>query len=101
MLDPILSEIRQIREAFADKYHGDVTVMLAALRASGEASGRKTVTLAPRRCSPPHERSRSSAASNSSPAGRVQTEPDIIHEEIVESAARSSGGMSRTTSGPD
>ncbi len=45
MLDPILSEIRQIRDAFSDKYHGDVTAMLAALRATGDASGRKTVTL--------------------------------------------------------
>ena len=57
MLDPILTELRQIRDAYSDKYHGDVTAMLAALRASGEASGRKTVTLTPRQYSPPQARS--------------------------------------------
>ena len=59
MLDPILAEIRQVREAFSDKHHGDVTAMLAALRTSGAASGRKTVTLIPRRYAPPSDRNRS------------------------------------------
>ena len=91
MLDPILAEIRQFREAFSDKYHGDVTAMLAALRASSEASGRKTVTLTPRLYSLSLERpQKSGAAAVSSPAHRIQTEPDIIQDEIVESAANSS-----------
>ena len=88
MLDPILSEIRQIRDAFSDKHHGDVTAMLAALRASSEASGRKTVTLAPRLCSPPSEQTRSGEAATKTvvlpPKRHIQSEPDIICEEIVE-----------------
>ncbi len=32
MLDPVLTEIRRIREAFSDKHHGDVTEMLATRR---------------------------------------------------------------------
>ena len=88
MLDPILSEIRQIREAYSDKHHGDVTAMLAALRASSEASGRKTVTLMPRLCSPPSEQPRSGAAATKPfalpPKRRIHSEPDIVCEETVE-----------------
>ena len=62
MLDPILSEIRQFRDAFAEQFHGDVTAMLADLRATGDASGRKTVTLVPRLYSPLSERKRVGAA---------------------------------------
>lgn len=88
MLDPILSEIRQIREAFSDKYHGDVTAMLAALRASGEASGRKTVTLTPRLYSPSSGQTRSGAAATKTVVlpskRRIHSEPDIVYEETVE-----------------
>lgn len=87
MLDPILSEIRQIREAFSDKYDGDVTAMLAALRASSEASGRKTVTLTPRLYSPPSEQPQSDEAKQNpidSPfKKRIHSEPKIIHKEIM------------------
>lgn len=88
MLDPILSEIRQIRDAFSDKYHGDVTAMLAALRASSEASGRKTVTLTPRLYSPSSELKRVGAATKevavALPKRCLHTEPNAIHAEIVE-----------------
>ncbi len=88
MLDPILTELRQIREAFSDKYHGDVTAMLAALRASGEASGRKTVTLTPRLYSLPSEQTQSGEAPTKPvvlpPQRRIHSGPDIVCEEIVE-----------------
>lgn len=91
MLDPILSEIRQIREAFSEKYHGDVTEMLAALRASSEASGRKTVTLTPRLYSPASEQTRSGEAAIKPvvlpPKRRIHSEPDVVYEEIVEQSA--------------
>ena len=90
MLDPILSEIRQFRDAFAEQFHGDITAMLADLRASGDAFGRKTVTLTPRLCSPPSEQSRSSEAATKPvvlpPKRRIHSEPDIVYEEIVEQA---------------
>ena len=88
MLDPILTELRQTRDAFSDKYHGDVTAMLAALRASGEASGRKTVTLTPRLYSPPSEQARSGEAAPKAVVlplkRRIHSEPDIAYEETVE-----------------
>ncbi len=88
MLDPILSEIRQFRDAFAEQFHGDVTAMLADLRATGDASGRKTVTLTPRWCASPGEQLRSGEAAPKPvvlpPKRRIHSEPDIILEEIVE-----------------
>ena len=88
MLDPILAELRQIREAFSDKHHGDVTAMLAALRASSEASGRKSVTLTPRPYSPPSEQNPSGEVSTKavvSPSRRhIHSERDIVYEKIAE-----------------
>lgn len=88
MLDPVLSEIRQFRDAFAEQFHGDVTAMLADLRATGDASGRKTVTLTPRWCAPPSEQPQS-GETHTNPVvlpltRRIHSEPDVVYEEIVE-----------------
>lgn len=85
MLDPILSEIREFRDAFAEQFHGDVTAMLADLRATGDASGRKTVTLTPRWCQPPDEQVQSGDVTKENvvlpPKRRIHSEPDIAYEE--------------------
>lgn len=43
-LDPVLSEIRETREAYAEKFAGDVTAMLADIRKRQQQGGRKTVS---------------------------------------------------------
>lgn len=48
-LDPILSEIRQAREAYAEQFAGDVTAMLADIRERQKQGGRKTVSRPPKR----------------------------------------------------
>ena len=48
-LDPVLSEIRKTREAYAEKFAGDVTAMLADIRKRQEQGGRKTVSRPPKR----------------------------------------------------
>lgn len=48
-LDPVLAEIRMTREAYAERFAGDVKAMLADLRKRGKESGRPTVTRPPRR----------------------------------------------------
>jgi len=48
-LDPVLSEIRKTREAYAERFAGDVTAMLADIRKRQEQSGRKTVSRPPKR----------------------------------------------------
>jgi hypothetical protein len=47
--DPILSEIRRTREAYAERFAGDIRAMLADLRQRQEKSGRVTVKRAPKR----------------------------------------------------
>ncbi len=81
MNDPILSEIRQIRDAFSEHHHGDISAMLADLHDSQTRSGRKTVSLPPRVCSS------TAPPSLSQPAARQPYEPDLLFDEIVESAA--------------
>ena len=51
-LDPVLSEIRKVREAYAERFAGDVRAMLADLRTRQQKSGRKTVARPPKRLGP-------------------------------------------------
>jgi len=52
MKDPILAEIRQIREAYAKRFNYDVHAMLRDLKERQIKSGRKTVSLPPKRLIP-------------------------------------------------
>jgi hypothetical protein len=47
--DPILSEIRRTREAYCERFAGDIRAMLADLRLRQEKSGRTTVNRPPKR----------------------------------------------------
>jgi hypothetical protein len=42
-LPPVLAEIRRIREAYAEKFAGDVRAMLADIRARQQQGGRTVV----------------------------------------------------------
>jgi hypothetical protein len=46
--DPILSEIRRTREAYAEQFAGDIRAMLADIRRRQQESGRVAVTRAPK-----------------------------------------------------
>jgi hypothetical protein len=48
-LDPVLAEIRAIREAYSMKFAGDVKAMLADIRARQEKGGRRVVSRPPNR----------------------------------------------------
>jgi len=47
-LDPILSEVRRIREEYAQQFNGDVRAMMDDLRRRHAESGRKSVTRQPK-----------------------------------------------------
>jgi len=47
--DPIVDEMRRIKEARAARYDYDVRAMLEALRRDEQASGQKTVSFPPKR----------------------------------------------------
>ena len=49
MEDPIISELRAIREAYAARFDYDVEAMFRDIRARQEASGREYVRLPARR----------------------------------------------------
>ncbi|HEY2414166.1 MAG TPA: hypothetical protein VGI40_18120 [Pirellulaceae bacterium] len=48
-LDPVLVEIRATREAFSERFHGDIDAMFADLRKRQAEGGRKSVRLPPKR----------------------------------------------------
>lgn len=48
-LDPILMEIRAVREAYAEKFHGDVKALLADVRQRQQESMRTVVSRPARR----------------------------------------------------
>jgi hypothetical protein len=48
-LDPILAEIRRIRENYAEEFHGDVRAMMEDLRRRHAESKRESVTREPKR----------------------------------------------------
>ena len=47
--DPIIAEVRAIRQAYAARFDYDVEAIFRDIRARQEASGREYVQLAPRR----------------------------------------------------
>ena len=47
--DPIVNEIRRIRQEHTDKFHGDLHAICEDLRRREQASGRKYVSYPPRR----------------------------------------------------
>jgi hypothetical protein len=51
-LDPVLTEIRQAREAYAARFAGDVRAMLADIRMRQQQGGRKTVARPAKRLDP-------------------------------------------------
>ncbi len=48
-LDPVMAEIRAYREAYATKFGGDIEAMVADIEKRTRESGRKTVSLPPKR----------------------------------------------------
>jgi hypothetical protein len=53
--DPILAEIRAVREAYSEKFGGDVKAMLADIRKRQNASGREVVSRPAKRIVVPTE----------------------------------------------
>jgi hypothetical protein len=53
-LDPILAEIRAIRDARARQFNYDVQAMMADMKAREVASGLTFIKRPPKRCRPPH-----------------------------------------------
>lgn len=47
--DPIVEEMRRIKESIAAEYGYDIRAMVKALRAEQEAGGRQVVSFAPKR----------------------------------------------------
>jgi len=47
-LDPILSEVRRIREEYAQQFNGDIRAMMDDLRRRHAESSRKSVTRQPK-----------------------------------------------------
>jgi hypothetical protein len=51
--DPIVEEIRQYRQEYAARFNHDLTAICRDLRERQQKSGRKVVTLKPRRVTEP------------------------------------------------
>jgi len=47
-LDPVLAEVRRIREEYAEQFHGDVHALMDDLRRRHAESGRESVTRKPK-----------------------------------------------------
>jgi hypothetical protein len=47
-LDPVLAEVRRIREEYAAQFHGDIHALMDDLRRRHAKSGRKSVTRPPK-----------------------------------------------------
>ena len=48
-LDPVLAEIREVREAYSERFKGNVRAMLADLRSREGVAGRTVVSLPAKR----------------------------------------------------
>ena len=48
-MDPIIDELRKVRDALAKKYDYDIEKLAEALRAEQEKGGRKVVSFPPRK----------------------------------------------------
>ena len=55
--DPVLAEIRRVREAYAEQFRGDVRAMLADIRRRQKEGGRLTVAGTPKRIESTAQRS--------------------------------------------
>jgi len=53
--DPIVAEVRKVREAHAAKFNYDLDAIFQDIKAKERASGRRYVTYPPRRCKPDQE----------------------------------------------
>ena len=62
--DPIINEVRAIRDAFARAHHYDIDAIFDAIRALEAASGHEHVTLPPRRTAQQAAADRHEIASN-------------------------------------
>lgn len=51
-IDPVLAEIRKTREAYAERFAGNVRAMLADILQRQREGGRKVVVRAPKRIDP-------------------------------------------------
>ena len=47
-LDPVLAEIRKVREAYSEKFQGDIRAMMEDIRRRQELSGHPIVTRQPK-----------------------------------------------------
>lgn len=56
--DPIVEEVRAIRNALSREFHHDVGELIAHLQQRSRDAGRKTVTLRPKRVTKPAVRTR-------------------------------------------
>jgi hypothetical protein len=56
--DPIVEEVRVIRDALAKECHYDVGELISYLQQKSRAAGRKTVSLRPKRVAKPTTRAR-------------------------------------------
>jgi hypothetical protein len=54
-LDPVLAEIRAVREAYAEKFAGDIQAMLADIRERQREGGRKVISRPAKRITPTQE----------------------------------------------
>jgi hypothetical protein len=50
--DPIVEEVRAIREAYAEQFNYDIRAMVADLKEKQKAHGRKLVSFPPKRITP-------------------------------------------------
>ena len=64
MKDPIIAEIRQVREAHAKRFNYDVYAILRDLKQRQIKSGRKTVSLPPRYLKPVEQAIDATTATN-------------------------------------
>ena len=60
--DPIVEEVRRVREAHAARFNYDLDAIVRDLREQQKNSGRTYITLPPRRHSGPSQRPREGAA---------------------------------------
>ena len=51
-IDPIVAEVRQVREAYAKQFNYDVDAMVRDLQERQQKSGRTVVALSPKRLEP-------------------------------------------------
>ena len=56
-LDPVLAEVRKVREEYAAQFRGNIHAMMDDIRRRHKESGRETVAREPKRIEVPHSSS--------------------------------------------